>query len=184
MSETDRRSPTTPQTGGNRDIIYAYGESSLGEFIVAIDKNGLCAILFGDDKADLLDELRDTFPDRGLTQACPTYGGFLAGSVARLIERPSMSPVFPTSSNDGDFGQMVRAALRITKSGETITPAEIARLIGASPSAVGNVRKCAEADILAVAVPFHRMQELDGSSPAYRWGEERRRALLTREAAA
>lgn len=184
MPENDRDAVKMPATGDLRDIIYAYGESSLGNFIAAIDKNGLCAILFGDNKSDLLAELQDSFPARGFTQACPTYGGFLTRAVARLIERPSMSPVFPTSIDDGDFGQMVRAALHTTRVGETVTPEQITEMIGASSLAADNVRKCAEKDLLAVAVPFHRMQEQDGSSPAYRWGEDRRLALLDREATA
>lgn len=184
MSENDRRAPTVPPNSEDRDIIYTYGHSSLGDFIAAVDKKGLCAILFGDNQADLLAELQDAVPTRKLTLACPTFGGFLAAAVARLIERPLMSPVFPTSIDDGDFGQMVRAALSLAKVGETVTPEAMTDMIGASPQAVTNVRKCAEGDLLAVAVPFHRMQEQDGSSPAYRWGEERRRYLLSREVAA
>lgn len=152
MSDSDRRIPTMPPQREAREVIYAFGRSTLGDFIAAIDKNGLCAILFGDDHADLLDELRDALPDRNLTEACPTYGGFLASAVARLIERPSMAPVFPTSIADGDFGQMVRAALRITKSGETITPEGITEMIGASPLAAGNVWKLAAAEPRALRV--------------------------------
>jgi len=183
MSKTARPDPTTSQTGEVRNIIYTYGKSTLGDFIAAVDRSGLCAILFGDSQTDLFDELGDAFPKRVFTQACPTYGGFLATAVVGLIQRPSMSLAFPISIDDGDFGQMVRAALRFTKAGETITPEEIAEMIGASPLAAANVRECAKNDLVAVAVPFHRMQEQDGSSPAYRWGEDRRRALLDREAA-
>lgn len=76
---------------------------------------------------------------------------------------------------------MVRAALRLTKPGTTATPEDIAALIGASPAAARHVRACA-ADLLAAAVPLHRLQEPDGTSPANPWGEELRRALLQREA--
>jgi len=90
----------------------------------------------------------------------------------------------PISMRGGEFEQMVGAALRHTRPGTTITPEEVATMIGASSASVPHVRTCAAADILAVVVPFHRLQEQDGTSPAYRWGEERRQALLTREAAA
>jgi AraC family transcriptional regulator of adaptative response/methylated-DNA-[protein]-cysteine methyltransferase len=79
---------------------------------------------------------------------------------------------------------MVRAALSLTKPGTTRTPAEVATMIGASSGADDNVRKYAANDILAVVAPFHRLQEQDGTSPAYRWGEERRQKLLARELAA
>jgi AraC family transcriptional regulator, regulatory protein of adaptative response / methylated-DNA-[protein]-cysteine methyltransferase len=55
-------------------------------------------------------------------------------------------------------------------------------MIGGAPGSAPFVRAYASADHLAVVVPFHRLQELDGTSPAYRWGEERRAALLKREA--
>jgi len=84
--------------------------------------------------------------------------------------------VFATSIRAGDFEQMLYAALRQTKPGTTVTPAEIAVI--SAPF----VRAHASRDHLAVVVPFHRLQELDGTSPAYRWGEERRAALLKREA--
>lgn len=166
MPENDRNVPKMPATGKLRDIVYTYGESSFGNFIAAIDKNGLCAILFGDNKSDLLAELKDAFPTREFSEACPTYGGFLARVVAQVIERPSMAPVFPTSIDDGEFGQMVRSALRTTKIGAIITPEKIIE-IGASSLAVDNAGKCAEKDLRSVAVPFHRMQNQDGSSPAY-----------------
>jgi AraC family transcriptional regulator of adaptative response/methylated-DNA-[protein]-cysteine methyltransferase len=90
--------------------------------------------------------------------------------------------VFATSIRAGDFEQMLYAALRQTKPGTTVTPAEIAVMIGGAPGSAPFVRAYASADHLAVVVPFHRLQELDGTSPAYRWGEERRAALLKREA--
>jgi O6-methylguanine-DNA--protein-cysteine methyltransferase len=77
---------------------------------------------------------------------------------------------------------MVYAALRQTKRGAMVTPAEIAVMIGGAVGSAPHVRTYASKDLLAVAIPFHRLQELDGS-PAYRWGEDPRQALLKREAA-
>jgi AraC family transcriptional regulator, regulatory protein of adaptative response / methylated-DNA-[protein]-cysteine methyltransferase len=78
---------------------------------------------------------------------------------------------------------MVYAALRQTQPDATVTPAEIAVMIGGAVGSAQYVRAYAAKDLLAVAVPFHRLQELDGTSPTYRWGEERRQTLLKREAA-
>jgi O6-methylguanine-DNA--protein-cysteine methyltransferase len=77
---------------------------------------------------------------------------------------------------------MLYAALRQTKPGTTVTPAEIAVMIGGAPESARFVWTYASRDHLAVVVPFHRLQELDGTSPAYRWGEERRAAQLKRDA--
>jgi hypothetical protein len=95
MSDSDHRTPIMPPQREAREVIYAFGRSTVGDFIAAIDKNGLCAILFGDDHADLLDELRDALPDRNLTEACPTYGGFLASAgVLTMKMRLLMGCVF------------------------------------------------------------------------------------------
>jgi AraC family transcriptional regulator, regulatory protein of adaptative response / methylated-DNA-[protein]-cysteine methyltransferase len=165
------------------DIAYGYGESSLGRFLTAVDDRGLCAVLFGDDEASLLEELRCAFLGRTLEPSERAgCGNFVVNTVARLIELPAVSIALPISTRDGDFEQMVRSALRLTKPGTTITPEEVVEMIGASPGSVPYVRACAAADLLAVTVPFHRLQERDGTSPAYRWGEARRQALLKREA--
>lgn len=88
MSVTERRTPLAPPAGKVRDIIYVRGQSSVGDFIAAADKNGLCAILLGDHREDFLARLKDAFPARHFTHACPTYGAFLVSAVTRLIERP------------------------------------------------------------------------------------------------
>jgi AraC family transcriptional regulator of adaptative response/methylated-DNA-[protein]-cysteine methyltransferase len=165
-------------------IAYGFGQSSLGDFLAAIDDKGLCAVLIGDRRSDLLRDLQTAFPNRRLAPCdCHPCFDFLVNAVAGLIERPAASVAFPTSIQGGDFEQMVHAALRRTEPGTTITPEALATMIGASVESASNVRACAAADRLAVAEPFHRLQEQDGTSPSYRWGEERRRALLRREAA-
>jgi len=55
-------------------------------------------------------------------------------------------------------------------------------MIGGAAESAQHVRAYGSKDLLAVAVPFHRLQEPDGSSPAYRWGEQRRQVFLKREA--
>jgi AraC family transcriptional regulator of adaptative response/methylated-DNA-[protein]-cysteine methyltransferase len=164
-------------------ITYSYGGSSLGNFLAAIDDEGVCAVLFGNGRDELRRELQAKFPDRQLElSAHMGFGDTIVDAVASLIEQPASSPVFATSIRAGDFEQMLYAALRQTKPGTTVTPAQIAVMIGGAPESASFVRAYASRDHLAVVVPFHRLQELDGTSPAYRWGEERRAALLKREA--
>jgi O6-methylguanine-DNA--protein-cysteine methyltransferase len=91
-------------------------------------------------------------------------------------------PVVLPRSPGGDFPRLVGAALRLTAPGSTVTPEEIAGMIGASPASTEHIRACA-ADLLAYAVPLHRLQELDGTSPIGLWAEDIRRAILMREAA-
>jgi AraC family transcriptional regulator of adaptative response/methylated-DNA-[protein]-cysteine methyltransferase len=170
----------TSQSNSMHGFTYGYGQSSLGGFLTAIDEKGVCAILLGDDRTELLRDLRAAFPDRKLDSApCDS----IVSAVASLIEQPAASRTFPTSIRGGDFEQMVYAALRQTKPGATVTPVEVEVMIGGAVGAGQYVRAYAAKDLLAVAVPFHRLQELDGTSPTYRWGEERRQTLLKREAA-
>jgi AraC family transcriptional regulator, regulatory protein of adaptative response / methylated-DNA-[protein]-cysteine methyltransferase len=183
MSEIEERAAPQSACRDPQEIAYAYGSSSLGHFLAAVDSQGLCAVMFGDDHAALLKNLFQAFPNRNLVSAHPTFTGFVINVVTKLIEQPSVSASAPISIRDGDFGHLVRAALSRTMPGTTKSPEEVAEMIGASPEAAVNVRTCAATDLLAVVAPFHRLQERDGTSPAYRWGEARRQALLASEAA-
>ena len=58
----------------------------------------------------------------------------------------------------------------------------MAARIGA-PRAVRAVAQACGANPLAVAIPCHRVVRTDGALSGYRWGVERKRALLAREAA-
>jgi AraC family transcriptional regulator of adaptative response/methylated-DNA-[protein]-cysteine methyltransferase len=152
--------------------------------MTAIYDKGICAISLGDDRAELLRDLQVTFPDSKLEPGDHSGpGNSVADAVSSLLEQPAAPLAYPTSIRGGDFEQMLYAALRQTKLGTTVTPAEVAVMIGGTAESAPHVRAYASKDCLAVAVPFHRLQELDGTSPTYRWGEGRRQALLKREAA-
>jgi AraC family transcriptional regulator, regulatory protein of adaptative response / methylated-DNA-[protein]-cysteine methyltransferase len=125
-----------------------------------------------------LRDLQAAFPD---TKLEPGDRPGSCNSVASVIE-PATPLAYPISMHRGDFKQMLYAELRQTKPGTTVTPLEVAIMIGGVAESAAHVRAYASNDCLAVVVLFHRLQELDGTSPAYRWGENRRQALLKREA--
>jgi AraC family transcriptional regulator of adaptative response/methylated-DNA-[protein]-cysteine methyltransferase len=77
--------------------------------------------------------------------------------------------------------QRVWQALRAIPAGETASYAGIAHRIG-SPNAVRAVAQACAANALAVAIPCHRVVRNDGGLSGYRWGVERERALLEKEA--
>jgi AraC family transcriptional regulator of adaptative response/methylated-DNA-[protein]-cysteine methyltransferase len=81
------------------------------------------------------------------------------------------------------FQQRVWQALREIPAGRTVSYSCIARRIG-TPEAVRAVARACGANALAVAIPCHRVVRTDGALSGYRWGVERKRALLAREAAA
>ena len=79
------------------------------------------------------------------------------------------------------FQQRVWQALREVPAGETASYADIAQRIGA-PGAARAVAGACAANALAVAIPCHRVVKGDGALSGYRWGVERKRMLLAREA--
>ena len=98
-----------------------------------------------------------------------------------LVEAPRLGLDLPLDVRGTAFQQRVWQALRAIPPGSTASYAEIARRIGA-PAAVRAVAGACAANPLAVAIPCHRVVRTDGGLSGYRWGIERKRALLEREA--
>ena len=166
----------------NAEIRFAVRECSLGSVLVASSDRGVCAILLGDDPAALRRELRDRFPQARLTGGDAAFGRMVA-NVAGFVEAPRRGLDLPLDLQGTAFQQRVWQALREIPAGRTASYADIARRIGA-PKAVRAVAQACAANAIAVAIPCHRVVRNDGAFSGYRWGVERKRALLKREAAA
>jgi AraC family transcriptional regulator, regulatory protein of adaptative response / methylated-DNA-[protein]-cysteine methyltransferase len=166
--------------GANARIRFAIGECSLGSILVAQSERGVCAILLGDDPEVLARDLQDRFPNAELAG---DDAGFeqLVAQVVGLIEAPEMGLNLPLDVRGTAFQQRVWQALREIPPGTTASYADIARRIGA-PGSVRAVAGACAANALAVAIPCHRVIKQDGTLSGYRWGVERKRALLVREA--
>jgi AraC family transcriptional regulator of adaptative response/methylated-DNA-[protein]-cysteine methyltransferase len=174
-------SPTDYRAGGaGAAIRFAVGECSLGSILVAQSDKGVCAILMGDDPKELLRNLQDSFPKAELIGADGAFEALVA-QVVGLIETPGIGFDLPLDVRGTAFQQRVWRALREIPVGATVSYAEIARRIGA-PKAVRAVAGACAANALAVAIPCHRVVRNDGALSGYRWGVERKRALLDREA--
>jgi AraC family transcriptional regulator of adaptative response/methylated-DNA-[protein]-cysteine methyltransferase len=107
----------------------------------------------------------------------------LVATVVAFVEAPAQGLDLPLDVRGTAFQQRVWQALRRIPSGSTASYAEIARRIG-QPKAVRAVAQACAANALAVAIPCHRVVRTDGAFSGYRWGVERKRALLDREKAA
>jgi AraC family transcriptional regulator, regulatory protein of adaptative response / methylated-DNA-[protein]-cysteine methyltransferase len=164
------------------DIRFAIGECSLGSFLVAQSGRGICAILFGTERQTLARDLEARFPKANLIGVARGLQRLLA-RVARLIDAPTIALALPLDLRGTAFQRRVWRALCNVKSGETVSYGEIAKRIG-SPAAVRAVAGACAANALAVAVPCHRVVRSDGALSGYRWGIERKRMLLEREARA
>jgi AraC family transcriptional regulator of adaptative response/methylated-DNA-[protein]-cysteine methyltransferase len=181
-----RRSDTQRRERGSRsardEILFTIVESSLGRVLVARSERGLCAISIGDDDGLLTRELRERFPQATLREDGAELSA-LAAEVITLIEAPSRSGEIPLDLRGTDFQRRVWEALREIPAGETASYTEIAHRIG-RPGSVRAVGGACAANPLAVVVPCHRALRSDGALAGYRWGVQRKRALLEREAAA
>jgi AraC family transcriptional regulator, regulatory protein of adaptative response / methylated-DNA-[protein]-cysteine methyltransferase len=174
--------PTAARRGGEGAVIrFAVGEASLGAVLVAATDSGVAAIMRGDDPEALVRELQDRFPHADLAGGDPAFERTVA-QVVGLIEAPGGVLDLPLDIRGTAFQQRVWKALRAIPSGKTATYAEIAAAIG-RPKAVRAVAQACASNPLAVAIPCHRVVRTDGDLSGYRWGVERKRALLDREAA-
>ena len=102
--------------------------------------------------------------------------------VVAFVEAPNDGLALPLDIRGTAFQRQVWQALQAIPPGRTVSYAELARRIGA-PQSVRAVAQACAANALAVAIPCHRVVRTDGALSGYRWGVERKRELLAREAA-
>jgi AraC family transcriptional regulator of adaptative response/methylated-DNA-[protein]-cysteine methyltransferase len=173
--------PTNFRAGGaHTDIHFAIGECSLGSILVATSGRGVCSILIGEDPVSLIQNLQDQFPKANLIGDERGYEDLVA-KVVGLIEKPGVGLNLPLDIRGTAFQQRVWKALQQIPVGSTASYTHIAEQIG-MPKAVRAVAQACGANALAVAIPCHRVIRNDGGLSGYRWGVERKRALLDREA--
>jgi AraC family transcriptional regulator of adaptative response/methylated-DNA-[protein]-cysteine methyltransferase len=171
------------QSGGaGTSIRFAIGQCSLGDILVAQSQRGICAILLGDDADTLLRELQDQFPKAHLIGGDAAFEHLVA-QVVGFVEAPSIGLNLPLDVRGTAFQERVWQALREIPPGTTVSYTQVAARIGA-PKAVRAVAQACGANHLAVAIPCHRVVRRDGDISGYRWGVERKRTLLNREAKA
>jgi AraC family transcriptional regulator of adaptative response/methylated-DNA-[protein]-cysteine methyltransferase len=172
--------PTDYRAGGvDAEIRFAVGQCSLGSVLVAQSAKGVCAILLGDDADALVRDLQDRFPRAILVGGDVTFEQTVA-KVIGFIEKPALGLDLPLDVRGTAFQQRVWAALRQIPVGSTASYAEIASHIGASNGARAVAQACG-ANVLAVAIPCHRVVRTDGSRSGYKWGVRRKKNLLARE---
>jgi AraC family transcriptional regulator, regulatory protein of adaptative response / methylated-DNA-[protein]-cysteine methyltransferase len=175
--------PSAYRKGGiDASIHFAVAQCSLGAILVATTEKGVCAISFGDDPDALVRDLQDRFPKVELVGGDGEFERLVA-RVVGFVEAPGQGLDLPLDIRGTAFQQRVWQALRAIPAGSTASYARIAAEIGA-PAAVRAVARACANNTLAVAIPCHRVVRSDGALSGYRWGVERKRALLDREALA
>lgn len=160
-------------------LRFAIGDSSLGPVLVAEGDQGIRAILLGDDAGALAQELQGEAGDVPLAIDAGRVHETLA-EVIDCIEAPHLRLERPLDLHGTPFQREVWQRLRTVPAGSTVSYGELARMLGRPGHARAVAAACA-ANVLAVAVPCHRVIAADGSLSGYRWGLARKRELLARE---
>jgi AraC family transcriptional regulator of adaptative response/methylated-DNA-[protein]-cysteine methyltransferase len=168
------------QGGVETDISYAVAPCVMGWLLVAATARGLCAVRLGDAAQDLVAGLRNEFPSATLQQDDPGLEAVLA-ELTDYLEGGQPHLDLPVDVRATAFQRQVWSALRAIPYGATRTYQEVARTIG-RPDAVRAVAGACAGNPVALVVPCHRVVRSDGSLGGYRWGIDRKRALLQQEA--
>jgi AraC family transcriptional regulator, regulatory protein of adaptative response / methylated-DNA-[protein]-cysteine methyltransferase len=166
---------------GSADVIHvAFARSPIGLMLVARSAAGLAAVLIGGDRDTLRRELARRFPLGELAGSDAALDA-LAAKVAALVDAPAKKLDVPLDMRGTPFQREVWQALRAIPVGSTTTYADLAASLD-RPGSARAVGAACGANPLAIIVPCHRVVARDGSLTGYRWGVERKRALLHREA--
>jgi AraC family transcriptional regulator of adaptative response/methylated-DNA-[protein]-cysteine methyltransferase len=175
--------PGTRRRGGSGETIrFVTVATPLGWALVAATGRGICMTALGDDRDGLGAALRQRFPSAELIAEDAGLKEW-ADRIVRFITAPDQNLDLPLDIRGTAFQARVWRALQKIPLGKTASYSEIAAALG-QPRAVRAVAQACAANKLALIVPCHRVIRSDGDLGGYRWGLERKRALLARERAA
>lgn len=179
MFATDCAHPTAvrPRKGTPEQLRYAIIPCPLGLLLMAASERGLCALLFADDEQPLIDELQARFPAGELQRDQAGLKDWL-DAVLTQLQDPSRRADLPLDLRGSTFQLSVWQALQTIASGRTMRYGELATTLGSHARAVA--RACASNPI-GLLVPCHRVVGADQAVTGYRWGVERKAALLAAE---
>jgi methylated-DNA-[protein]-cysteine S-methyltransferase/AraC family transcriptional regulator of adaptative response/methylated-DNA-[protein]-cysteine methyltransferase len=175
-----RLTPTAERANSAVDtLFYATDNCALGKVLVARSSKGVCAILLGDDPSELEADLVGRFPEATLVVNEVIVRDDLA-KIARYADKPSEGLDLALDIHGTPLQRRLWEPIRAIPVGKTkslvncVYPLVTARLVA---------NACA-ANPLALAIPCHRVICADGELAGYRWGLERKRELLEKEAMA
>ncbi|HEY7405465.1 MAG TPA: bifunctional DNA-binding transcriptional regulator/O6-methylguanine-DNA methyltransferase Ada [Candidatus Angelobacter sp.] len=161
-------------------IRYAILTTDLGRMLIATTERGVCAVRFGESDAALLRELKHDFEAAEISRDDERLAP-VATQVEQLLSGSPGAVNIPIDIQGTAFQQLVWETLRKIPAGETRSYAEVAASIG-RPKAVRAVANACASNPVAVVVPCHRVVQKSGSLAGYRWGVNRKKTLLEKEA--
>lgn len=173
--------PGTYQRGGvGARIAYTVERCSLGRLLVAATAQGICAVKLGDEDEVLEEALRAEFSEARLYRDAESLGGWVA-AIVRHLEGDLPHLDLPLDVQGTAFQRRVWQELQAIPPGETRSYGQVAEALG-QPGAARAVAQACAANPVALVVPCHRVVRQDGALGGYRWGIQRKKALLRREA--
>ncbi|MFZ2076729.1 MAG: methylated-DNA--[protein]-cysteine S-methyltransferase [Xanthobacteraceae bacterium] len=164
------------------EIKFATGKSELGTVLVARSGAGVCAILIGDVTKVLKSDLAEEFTDAKLVRDDRALRTELE-KILTFIKIPAKGLDLLLDIRGTPFQRRVWNALLGVRVGYKITYAALASRIG-EPRAIRAVANACAANAIALAIPCHRVVRSDGALAGYRWGAERKRSMVEKEAEA
>jgi AraC family transcriptional regulator, regulatory protein of adaptative response / methylated-DNA-[protein]-cysteine methyltransferase len=173
---------TKDMQNAGEEIGFAFDTFSLGMVLVAATDKGIAAILLGDNRDELRRELVYAFPQARLVADEVGLADKVA-KIAAFLDAPNQELDLPLDIRGSAQEQAVWQALRNVPAGQTITYGQIAKSLSL-PATAQDVGAACAANVLAVAIPCHRVVKADGSISGYRWGVQRKRKLINLEAVA
>ena len=175
--------PATYRRGGaGMRIRYTIADSPLGRLLVGATDRGISALYLGESDTRLEAAIQKEYPRAEISRDRNGMEGWLASILAHLRGRePHLD--LPTDVQATAFQRRVWEELRRIPYGSTRTYSQVARAIG-RPTAVRAVARACATNPVSVVVPCHRVVREDGNLAGYRWGLERKRALLEHESTA
>ena len=166
--------------GAGVGIAYVTVPTSLGQLLIAATERGVCRVALGNSAGALEQDLLAEFPEaRVVHDKSGTLHGWVTSILAYLDGRePDLG--MPLDIRATAFQRRVWQELQRIPFGETRTYTEVARAIGQPKAARAVAQACAH-NPAALLIPCHRVVRNDGALGGYRWGVERKEALLELE---
>ena len=171
------------QGGRGEEISFTTARSPFGWVIVGSTERGLCWLALGSTSAEAEDSLREEFPEATLRRD-PSLSRLVDAALASVhagddLAQSRMQPN-ALDLRGTVFQLRVWQALRQIPRGETKTYSQLARELG-DPNATRAVARACALNRVSLLVPCHRVVGVDGSLTGYRWGVDRKRAILEAE---
>jgi O-6-methylguanine DNA methyltransferase len=182
VTDLASREAASIESSAANEMGFLIGDCALGKVLVARSQIGVCAIRFGWTAEEVKHDLVASFPDSRIVLNDRRLRDDLT-RILQFIAVPRDPLDLDLDIRGTPFQRRVWDALRTIALGKPLTYVQLARRVTGSKSLRAIAQACAENPI-ALAIPCHRVMGNSGLMAGYRWGIERKRALINKEVAA